>query len=101
MNNFQHEAAKLAQKYCLNANLTARYMDLVSEIGELGKELLLGSEYGNKELKITDDATKEIGDIVFALAMLANEMNLDLDECFAEAMEKYRKRFEQTGQIGP
>jgi len=100
MNKFQSEVAKLAQDYNLNIPAMARYTDLVSEVGELGKELLLGSGYGKEELKITDDTAKEMGDIVFSLAMLANELDLDLEECFAVAMEKYKERFEQTGQIG-
>ncbi|MCL2376547.1 MAG: hypothetical protein FWC76_04025 [Defluviitaleaceae bacterium] len=100
MNNIQHEAAKLAQDYNLDAPAMARYADLASEVGELGKELLLGSKYGKEELKITDNTAKEIGDVIFALAMLANKLELDLEKCFETAMEKYRKRFEQAGEIG-
>jgi len=100
MKKFQHDASNFARKYGLDAPVMARYVDLVSEVGELGKELLLGSGYGKEELKITDDTAKEMGDVVFSLTMLANELDLDLEECFVVAMEKYKERFEQTGQIG-
>ena len=100
MNKIQQAAADLAQEYSLDAPIMARYADIVSEMGELGKELLLGSNYGADELKITDGTAKELGDVLFSLAMLANSLDLDLEECFDKAMEKYKKRFEQTGQIG-
>ena len=100
MDKIQRAAADLAQKYGLNAPAMARYTDLASEMGELGKELLLGSNYGADELKITDDTAKEMGDVLFSLAMLANSLDLDLEECFDKAIGKYQKRFGQTGQIG-
>lgn len=100
MKNLQQVAAELAQEYGLNAPLMARYTDLVSEVGELGKELLLGSNYGNSELKITAGTATEIGDVLFSLVMIANSLNLDLDNCFDEAIEKYRQRFGKAGQIG-
>jgi len=93
MTDFQRAAAALAHEYGLYAPVMARYADLVSEVGELGKELLLGSNYGAKELKITDNTIEEIGDVVFALSLLANSLDLDLGECFAVALEKYKQRF--------
>lgn len=98
--NLQKTAAELSREYNLSCPIIARYTDLTSEVGELGKEILLGSNYGNDELKITDDTSKEIGDVLFSLAMLANSLNLDLEECFSDTVEKYRKRFGQTGQVG-
>ena len=100
MTNLQRAASDLAQEYDLNAPIMERYADLVSELGELGKELLLGSNYGTSELKITDNTAKEMGDVLFSLAMLANSLDLDLEECFSAAVGKYRERFGQTGQIG-
>jgi len=100
MEDYQHTAAKLAGEYGLDASIMARYADLVSEIGELGKELLLGSNYGKEEPHITGGTAKEMGDVLFSLALLANSLNLDLGKCFAAAVEKYRKRFQATGKIG-
>jgi len=100
MINSQQAATKLAQKCGLDAPIMARYADLVSEIGELGKELLVGSNYGASELKITENTAKEMGDVVFALVLLANSLDLDLEICLNMALEKYRNRFGQTGQIG-
>jgi len=100
MNNYQKTAADLAREYSLDAPGIARYADLVSEVGELGKELLAGSKYGAQELQITDDTAKEMGDVLFSLAMLANSLDLDMEACFDAAIAKYRIRFEQTGQIG-
>ena len=98
MSNFQNTAGMIAKKYNLDAPAMARFVDLVSEIGELGKELLLGSGYGNEEQQITDNTKEEMGDVAFALALLANALSLDLDECFAASVAKYEKRWAKNGQ---
>jgi len=100
MENLQSKTAELAQEYGLSAPAIARYADVVSEIGELGKELLVGSNYGAAELKITDSTAIEMGDVLFSLAMLANCLDLDMAACFEAAVEKYRARFGQAGQVG-
>jgi len=100
MIDLQQATAELAQKYGLDAPIIARYTDLVSELGELGKELLVGSNYGANELEMTENTAKEMGDVVFALVLLANSLDLDLETCLNMALEKYHKRFGETGQIG-
>ena len=77
-----------------------RYADVMSEMGELGKELLLSSHYGAKPFQPTDNLAKELGDVIFALSLLANALKLDLDECFEITMDKYNKRYKESGQIG-
>jgi len=100
MTNIQQESAQIAAQYSLSTSAAARYIDLCAEIGELGKELLIGSDYDSIPLQTTDNTAKELGDIVFSLAMLANSLDLDLQCCFDQAIDKYRKRFESSEQIG-
>ena len=97
MDNFQNVAVALARDYDFVAPVMARYADLVSEIGELGKELLLGSNYDAAELQITNNTAEEVGDVIFALALLVNSLNLNLDECFDAAISKYKSRW-KNGQ---
>ena len=52
-------------------------LDLVSEIGEVSKELLKSSDYGKGDLKVTEDMKKEMGDVLFSLIVLANELDID------------------------
>lgn len=42
----QDRVDKLIRQYHLTGDEVIRYIDLVSEVGELGKELLKSSEYG-------------------------------------------------------
>ena len=101
MNNLQKQTAQMVEKYGLLAdNLMLRYADLVSEVGELGKELVMCVDYGRKDFEASPNLAMELGDIMFCLAMIANSLDLDLEECFGKTMEKCRKRFEKQGHIG-
>ncbi len=43
--------SKLVKRYGLETTPELRYVDLTTEVGELGKELLKGSDYGKKHWK--------------------------------------------------
>ena len=85
--------------HTLRCGAETRFIDLVSEIGEVGKELLKGTDY-NKQAFCLSDATKsEIGDCLFSLFALCQELQIDPEEALANALAKYKKRFEQRGSI--
>jgi NTP pyrophosphatase (non-canonical NTP hydrolase) len=98
--DYQKIAKEISDKCGFGHDPMTRYADLMSEIGELGKELLLSSNYGTKPFKPTDNLPQEMGDAIFALSLLANSLDLDLEECFGSAIDKYNKGYEETGQIG-
>jgi len=100
MNNIQSKALQMAKDYGLDADAMTRFADLVSELGELGKELVKSTSYGKEPLKANDAIKMELGDVIFALALLANETGLDIEECFEKTYEKCRQRFETKGHIG-
>ena len=100
MNNYQKITAELAETCGTSTDILARYADVASELGELGKELLQGTNYGIAKFEHTAGLAIELGDVIAALALLANAAGLDMDECFNLAMQKYRRRFEAIGQIG-
>jgi len=87
-------------KYNLHTSEHIRYIDLVSEVGELGKEILNGTNYGNKEYEHTPDASVELGDCLFSLLALCSRMNVDATEALQKALAKYEARFMQKGSIG-
>ena len=91
---------EMMEKYKLSGNAEINYIDLTSEIGELGKELLKATDYGTKALQITDNAELEIGDVLFSLTCLSNNLGIDMEESFNNVMQKYKKRFEEKGHIG-
>ena len=87
-------------KYNLHTNEQVRYVDLVSEVGELGKEILNSTDYGKKEYEHTPDSSGELGDCLFSLLALCCEMNVDAIEALQQVLVKYEARFVQKGNIG-
>ncbi|MFO7275222.1 MAG: nucleotide pyrophosphohydrolase [Bacillota bacterium] len=66
---------------------------LTEEVGELAREI--NHRWGPKKKKPTEpdgDVAMELGDILFVLAVLANQLNVDLEEAFQRVMAKYRTR---------
>ena len=96
----QEKVNELIKKYNLESSTEIRYIDLVSEVGELGKEILKGNDYGNKEFVATDNLESEIGDTLFSLICVANGLNIDLNLALENVLEKYEYRFSTKGNIG-
>ena len=77
-----------------------RFLDLVSEVGEVAKDFLTATEYGAKTLSAQsngDDFTGELGDVAFSLLALANALEVDLTDALQRAMAKYRERIYERG----
>ena len=96
----QQIVSNFIQKYNLQTDEQTRYIDLVSEIGELGKEILSSTDYDKKAYTQTAGATEELGDCIFSLFALCCEMNVDAEEVLQNAIAKYEARFRQKGDIG-
>lgn len=96
----QIRVAKMVKEFNLQTSPEMRFIDLSSEIGELGKEILKGSDYGKKIYKNTEELDSEMGDVLFSLTCIANELGVSLEKALLKIMKKYRKRFEEKGDIG-
>ena len=99
MNHIQSQTMQMAKDYSLNADPMTRFADIASEIGELGKELVKSSNYGTQPVVVTDGIKMEFGDVLFCLALFANEMGVDMDECFKMTQAKMKQRFDKKGYI--
>ena len=100
MNDIQEKVNDLIKKYNLESSAEIRYIDLVTEVGELGKEILKGNDYGRKELTNTDNLELELGDVFFSLICVANGLNIDMQNALNSVLEKYKNRFSNKGNIG-
>lgn len=100
MREEQRAIAEFVRAHDLEAEAAVRLLDLVSELGELSKELLKGSDYGKQPWTPTSGLKDELGDCVFSLLCLCNSLNLDAGEALESAMAKYRRRLEETGTPG-
>lgn len=66
---------------------------LSEEVGELSREV--NHRWGPKTKKSTEetgDVALEMGDILFVLATMANQMNVDLEDGFRRVIAKYEER---------
>lgn len=100
MQDIQEKVNELIKKYNLESSTEIRFIDLVSEIGELGKEILKGNDYGKKNFFNTDNIEFEVGDVFFSLICVANDLNIDLTKALDKVLNKYENRFSNNGHIG-
>ena len=100
MNNLQKTVNEFVTQYYLSTSAEMRYIDLVTEVGELGKELLKGSNYGTEPFRPGENTVSELGDVFFSLICIANTLEIDMEGALRASIEKYRKRFSETGTIG-
>ena len=100
MNENQKKVAELIEKYNLTGSAEVRFIDLTSEVGELGKEILEGTDYGKSAFQKTENLESEIGDVLFSLICVANEVGVNLDTAFEHVLNKYENRFSKKGHIG-
>ena len=78
----------------------ARLLDIQSEVGELAKEYLKGSEYGTQEFELKDDFKEEYGDVLYALISLADEVGINAEECLDIAINKMKSRMKKNNSLG-
>lgn len=91
---------KFTEDKNMNSTVSVRIIDLTSEVGELSKEVLKATNYGNKEFEKTEEWNSEIGDVLFSLICIANQTKTNLEDCLKHALEKYEKRFTNNGDLG-
>jgi NTP pyrophosphatase (non-canonical NTP hydrolase) len=97
---YQERVASFVDMHALRASAEARALDLVSEVGEVAKEVLKATRYGEQPFAATEAWTEEIADVFFSLICLANATNVDLDRALEGALEKYRQRLTARGDAG-
>lgn len=73
---------------------------LTSELGELGKELLKATRYGQKPFTPQPGCEEEMGDCLFSLLALCCEMGLDASKALDAALKKYEARYALYGHTG-
>ncbi len=93
----QRAVARFVRRHGLETDVAHRLLDVVSELGEVAKEVLKGSAYGSAGFTAPKAWQDELGDVVFSLMCVANTTGVDLDEALQGALAKYRRRLSQTG----
>jgi NTP pyrophosphatase (non-canonical NTP hydrolase) len=75
-----------------------RVLDLASEVGELATDVNESTDYGATGGAAVD--RDELGDALFCLLALADELEYDAGAALDEALEKYEARIEDSGSAG-
>ena len=77
----------------------SRILDLQSEIGELAKEVLKSTKYGEKEFEKTNDFTEEFGDVLYSLISFGLECGVDIENSVDVVLKKYQSRIDLKGNM--
>lgn len=100
LSDIQQEVALFVTANRLEIMVPARVLDLVSEVGEVGKEVLKGSDYGHAAFEPTGAWASELGDVLFSLICIANTTGVDLAEALQTVLTKYEERLAHKGEAG-
>ncbi len=95
MKELQERINKFCKKNNLSSSPEHRLLDTISELGEVAKEILKASNYGTKEFEYRNEIKIEMGDLLFSLIVLANSLEIDLDEALGIVLKKYEKRLKK------
>lgn len=99
MKEFQERAVEFARENGLDAPVEYRALDFIAEAGEIVSDITKSAEYGESpgQVEVKED---EIGDLLFSLFLLAEELGISSEEAFNEALEKYEERVSDKGDPG-
>ena len=89
---FQEIVLEFVDDHHLEIEVPYRMLDLVSELGEVAKEVLKSSHYGITRFLPENKWEDELGDLFFSLICLANSTGVNLEEALNNVLQKYENR---------
>ena len=98
--DWQRQAADFAARYGLRHGPAVHALDLVSEVGEVAKELLLATDYGTRPYRPRPALAGELGDALYSLLLLAESCDVRAGDALVAALDKYRARLAARGAAG-
>lgn len=95
----QRRVAEFVAAHDLECPAPYRVLDLVSEVGEIAKEVDESTGYGADPGDV-DVAADELGDALFALLAVCESVDVDAGDALEESLAKYERRLEDRGDPG-
>jgi NTP pyrophosphatase (non-canonical NTP hydrolase) len=92
----QNRVRAFQEEYHVVGEPEYQLLDLASEVGELAADACAATDYGMGDGDV-DVKRDEIGDALFSLLAFANSLDVDADDALDEALAKYERRIESTG----
>lgn len=95
----QRRVAAFLAAHDLETDPAYRILDLAAEVGEVAADAAKSSRYGADPdgLAVSQD---ELGDALFALLALAEELDVDAGAALETSLAKYESRLEASGAAG-
>jgi len=100
MGDLQRAVARFAERHGLQHGIETYALDLVAEVGELAKEILLATDYGRRPVSFRQELTDEVGDVVYSLLALAEACGVDAEEALRASLSKYERRLADRREAG-
>ena len=100
MKELQQKVNKFVTSNNMTSPIEIRALDLVTEVGEVSKEIIKMTNYGTKPLEFREEVRMELGDVLFSLIALSNNLNVDLEEALNAVLDKYNKRLNKGNSAG-
>ena len=101
MRDAQQQAADFAREHGLSLSAQGRFIDLVSEIGELGKEILKQPAMRRSHLPTIRRLRRRWADCLFSILCLCSCLGLDAQDALELALQKYEERFVEKVMSAP
>jgi NTP pyrophosphatase (non-canonical NTP hydrolase) len=97
LQEYQREVSKCAKKFEFRWSNYVQFMHLVEEVGELGEAITVreGDRRqgpGGKALADHADVREELGDVLFTVLQLGNQMRVDMAEVLDDTLQRYQKK---------
>jgi NTP pyrophosphatase (non-canonical NTP hydrolase) len=98
--DWQREVADFMARHRLRHDVRTHALDLVSEVGEVAKEVLLAADYGRRPRQVRPELADEIGDALYSLLALAEVCGVDAEEALRTALQKVERRLIERQDAG-
>ncbi len=85
-------------QYHLETQPAFSLLDIMSELGEVAKELLKATDYGRRPGSANAERMREeIGDLMFAVAYLSTLYDVDPEAAMWDSVRKFERRLQRGG----
>jgi len=98
--DWQRQVAAFTRRHDLLHDPATHALDLVSEVGEVAKEVLLSTDYGRRAAQSRPQLADELGDALYSLLALAEVCGVDAGSALDAALLKYERRLTERGGAG-
>ena len=94
----QEKVAEFIHAYGLETDIETRFIDFISEAGDLGKSILLSTDYGTRKAVPSEDLKAQAGDTLFALLALFSDLSISEEEVLKDVLARYEARMKELNE---